>query len=794
MRQQDLEQEMLDRGRERYHSKVSRATELNIESTHPAGQRLLQNSIVLLADHFKDWIHHAQHSAGKKHRALHHIELIPVKVLAALTARATLDAISGGRKMTGTAAHIGNLVEDEYKYRTLKEEYSTLWAQMNRVLDRFKSTQNKAKFIDKTLRFHDIVLPKWNTEERIRVGIVCLELMRQATGLIDIVARKNQFGKAEQWVDPTEDLITWFKGAHAYMEGLDPVFLPMIERPLAWANVFIGGYSTDITRRRPLIKTTDKTHLDTVALADMPKVYRAVNAVQSTPYKVNHFVLDVMKHCWEKGVAVDGLVSSEDEPLPAKPADIKTNKESRKEWRRRAAKQHFDNERQRSQRLHALRVLSLADKFKDQDVYYPLTLDFRGRAYPQPYFLQPQGPSYARSLLSFSNSMEMTETGAKWLMIHLANSYGHDKLSYDQRIAWTERNKEILLSVGRDPLTYMDWTEADEPWFFLAACGEFAQMHDNPKFRTTLPIGIDATNQGLQLYALALRDPASAAATNCLPCEHPNDLYRQVAENTLKIIENSSHEYASGWQKFGLDRKSVKRQTMTQPYGSKLFSCKNYTAEWFYAELKKGKENPFGDETYKPCNWLGEKIWEAIGMSVHAARQGMEWLQDVAAICIDNDIVPQWTTPLGLPVRMHYEKQSHLNIKTTVFGVIRQTRIRKDNGEPSKRKSVNSMAPNWVHSLDGMGGLLGEAINIAADNGVNDYLMVHDNYEVHAPNVPIMAAAARQATVNLFSGNVLEDTYNELKYLVPSGVDLPEPPPQGDLDISLVKQAHYYFS
>ena len=794
MKQSDLDKEMIDRGTDRYRLKVHRATELNIESTHPAGQRLLQNSIVELTQHFKDWIHHARTSSGQRHRAVEQIEQVPADVAAALTARATLDAISQGRKLNTTAATIGGLIEDEVKYRTLKEEYSCLWAQMNRVLDRYKSAQNKAKFIDKTLRFHEIVLPRWNNDERIRVGIVCLELMRQATGLIEIVPRKDSKGKALQWVEPTQDLLEWFKGAHSYMELLDPVFMPMVERPMPWTNVFVGGYNSEMIRRRPMIKTVDKTHLDTAQNANMPKVYRALNQVQSTPYMINPMVLNVMEHYWEKGLEVGGLVSSEDEPIPSKPTDIATNTESRREWRRRAARQHFDNERKRSRRLHALRVLGLAKKFIGYKFHSPMGLDFRGRGYYAPHFLNQQGPDYVKALFLFGNSIPMTDVGAQWLSIHLANCWGHDKLSYDQRIAWVDRNTKIIEDIGRDPIKYNEWTEADDPWLFLAAANEFHLMRTTKNFRTSLPVGIDATNQGLQIYALALRDEDSAQATNCIPCELPNDIYQQVCDTVIRMIENDRHEYAAGWMKFGLTRKTTKRSTMTLPYGSTFFACKKYTAEWFYETLKKGTENPFGDETYKPCNWLAEKIWSAISEVVHAARLGMDWLQEVAGICIDNQVVPQWTTPLGFPVRMHYEKQEHLRIKTSVFGVIRQTKVRRDSGDPSRRKSVNAMAPNWVHSLDGFGGLLGETINLSMDAGVNDYMVIHDDYETHAPNMPTIAAAARQATVNLFSGNLLADTRKEIQYLLPSGVELPEPPPQGTLDVSQVKQAHYYFS
>ena len=79
-----------------------------------------------------------------------------------------------------------------------------------------------------------------------------------------------------------------------------------------------------------------------------------------------------------------------------------------------------------------------------------------------------------------------------------------------------------------------------------AACVEYAEMMKGGQFHTSLPIGIDATNQGLQIYALALRDHTSAQATNCLPCELPNDIYQQVCDTVLDMIATDTHEYAKG--------------------------------------------------------------------------------------------------------------------------------------------------------------------------------------------------------------------------------------------------------
>ena len=89
---------------------------------------------------------------------------------------------------------------------------------------------------------------------------------------------------------------------------------------------------------------------------------------------------------------------------------------------------------------------------------------------------------------------------------------------------------------------------------------------------------------------------------------------------------------------------------------------------------------------------------------------------------------------------------------------------------------------------------MGETTNRALDRGVEDFLMVHDEYSVHAPCVPVVGEEVRNATVDLFSGNILKDLHTQINTLLPSGVQLDEPPPQGNLDISLINKAQYYFS
>ena len=782
-------------GKARYDRKVRRAKETSLESTTSVGQYLLAESMEKLTEALESWIAAARVAPGRRHRALENLQMLPAKVTAGLCARAVLDCISSERKIASTAILIGRIIEDEIKFRTLKEEEPALWNQIHRNLDRYKSQKTKSKFINKTAKYHKIVLPQWDRREAASVGLTLIELLKQSTGIIEIITRRDPNGKSFTILRPTDELLLWMKETHEHNSCLFPVWLPMVETPVDWSNPYIGGYQSTNIRRRPLVKTLDPSYLEELALVDMPEVYSAVNHLQRTEYVISKPSVALLKSCWDKGHPVDGVPSMENLPIPPKPHDIGTNKEARRSWRRMAARTHFENERLKSKRLQVMKVLHLSDKFSEDILRYVINLDFRARAYPVPYFLQPQGPSWVKSLLRFKNGKLLSDLGVKRLYINAANHWGMDKLSNKARIEWSEGNMDLIRAVGTDPTSNMEWADADDPWLFSAACAEIAQMHEEGKsFRSTLPCSMDATTQGLQIYAMLLRDPTAAAATNVLARPSPNDVYQTVADIARKKLYEDANEYSSKWLSFGITRKTTKRQTMTLCYGSTFFSCRSYTTEWFYDELASGKDNPFGEETYKPCAYLAKIIWEAIGEVVASARVGMDWLRECAVLFLENDVTPRWTTPLGFPVKMWYENTSRSTVKTLVSGVLRQHRLRVPNGAVNKRKTVNALPANLVHSLDGIGGILGATINKAAQYGVNSFMTVHDNMSVLAEDWVSVGQAVRESTVDIFSENVLENIADQFDALLPPGVELPPLPRMGDLNIEDVMSSPYYWN
>jgi DNA-directed RNA polymerase len=57
-----------------------------------------------------------------------------------------------------------------------------------------------------------------------------------------------------------------------------------------------------------------------------------------------------------------------------------------------------------------------------------------------------------------------------------------------------------------------------------------------------------------------------------------------------------------------------------------------------------------------------------------------------------------------------------------------------------------------------------------------------------------MAASIREAAIEIFSDDPLERFRQGQQAMLPQGIDLPEPPQRGDLDINVLRDAPYFFS
>lgn len=797
MRQADLEKEMVELGKQRYWSKVQRGRDKATETYSPAAKRLLGESIEKLNEEIKRWMKASESGPGRKHRVLPYFDLIPTSVMAALTARTVLDGISQQRTLTSIAMRLGQYLEDDHRARKLKDEHPNLYKDLFERTKNNSSYDSKRRLWYKTAKANDIFLPRWNGKDRCAVGLVLIEMMRTATGLIEIETVTNIFSRSVTLVRATESLLHWLKQAHAFHEILTPVYMPMVVDPLDWKNMWQGGYLSDEVRRRPLIKTYDKSYLEELDNTSMPEFYSAINSLQRTKWEINDDVLQCMLYCYENNSGVGNLPANCDRDIPERPSDKDWLDETiQRQWRRAAKETHQLNQQDRSKRLHLTKVLYLAQKFNGRTITFPVQGDFRSRIYPIPSYLNPQGPDWARSVLRFSKGDPIeNQNDANYLGVHLANCWGLDKKTIEERLDWVWSNEDLFKAIHQDPLgATSEWSKADEPWGFLGTAmdmGEFLQVGYGHVSK--IPVAQDASNQGHQIYAMLLRDPVGAKYTNVLPSDRPYDLYQQVADLVVEKLKVSDDPRAATWLAFGIDRKTVKRQVMVSVYGGTQQSCKEYTAEWYFELVRDGKKpKVFEDHPFKACIFLSNLIYESIGEAVQSAQAGMDWLRDVAGICMEHEVIPMWSTPTGYLVKQLYEKQASMEVKTSIGQKIRRHRLQFGKGELSPMRHKNAICPNLIHSFDAA--LMMKTVNLAVLNDLTQFSMIHDSYATTAAKSGMLASCLRQATVDMFSEDLMENFAQQITHLLPPGVTLPPIPYVGGLDINAVLDSQYYFA
>ena len=764
-----------------------------------------------------------------------------VEVVAYLTSKIILNSMWAKIPTQAMYKAIGQAIEDEFKMREFKSEnahyYKTIQADLNRRGAKANRKKNITTGVfNKRLDFH---LDRWTVTEKFQTGLVLTHLFVESTGLVEYedVFKKNKHLKI---LIPTQELVNWTENMNEKLELMQPLFLPMVCQPKEWTSILEGGYISPYLKKNKLIKNNNKDYLKKLETAKMPIVYEAINHLQNTQWQVNKRVLDVVKALWEEGRAVAELPDREDEllipyPYPdrAKASEENWSEEEIeiiKKWKRDTYEIHKRNVQKRSVRLLVSQIIRIADQFAAYDtIWFPHQMDFRGRLYPIPVLLQPQGTDLSKGLLHFARGKPVDNESIKWLQIHGANVYGYDKENYENRACWTKSRSSEILSYAENPLLNRGWTEADKPFQFLAFCFEYRDYLSNPEsFRTHIPIQLDGTCNGLQHYSALLRDPVGGSTVNLVNTEKPSDIYAKVAEkleeklNGLReqnIINNDDNindrnssntdsridriggsNLARHWLNLGINRKLTKRPVMVLPYGGTMLSCReyiqeyltdNYSPNFIWKHFEVG-ENPT-DCIFKISVWLSKYLWESIQETLKAATVGMDYLRNIARVITKEKQYIEWLTPAGLLVRQAYASRKKKEIKTELYGSILKTTVNLDLEILDTQRQLNGICPNFIHSLDASCLML--YLIKCKKAGIYSFMTVHDCYGTHAADTEQSAKLLREAFVEIYRQPILENfTEDVLSGIEVKEEDIPEIPEKGSLDIEDVLKSDYFFN
>lgn len=821
-----LEEEMRQLTVSRFHRRMNNATERGEFADTNIGRTIVCHLEKAMADALVAFKEEANTGkAGRKHAAVKMLDDIDTDTAAFLTTKAIVNALrkpssrhGAGITVQRLAFSIAGMCHDEIRLRFFEQNNRALMRKMFKDFDKRDLPRRRRKeLVQRSMSklALDWEQEGWSDQNRLHFGIKMIDLFRIHTGVIEIADLQTGTKNQRKIVLATEEMVNAVQQQMDHFEALFTVYLPTIIKPRPWQqhNLFGGGYHTGNVTPYPLVKGSNRNYLEELENSDITSVLDAVNALQDTAWRVNPAMLEAVRFAFEKHGERVGLPGAELKEIPPKPAGADTDEEISRDFRKACYLVHDENRRNVAKRLAVLQGLSLANRMsKFEEIFFPHYLDSRGRAYPKPAILNPQGPDHIKALLEFADGKPVPDgsEGHAWIMVAAANAFGEDKLSLQGRIDWAEENAEMILSVGENPLDDLRWMDADEPFGFLRIAIELVAIrHAAAKGEvhiSHLPVAVDATCSGIQHFSAMLRDEVGGTAVNLRALAERQDVYQQVADLVCAKLEHDRdhaedlevRQKAAAALQAGVSRKLTKRSTMIVPYNGTFHACMEYTTE-HYSDL--------GLKPWEPMSafipFVAKHIWDAIAETVVASRGAMSWLTKVATAASKSEhaLPMTWMTPAGFPVCQVRWESEQVRVRTFLDGKSSKLAYRKETNNLDVARMRSSVAPNFVHSMDAAHLQLTismcQQMHEEGQAQKMSFAMVHDSFGVHACDMPVFAQVLRRAFHWMYTEHdVLADFLTSNLPIIDDDkqVDLPAVPKAGQLDLDEVLSSDFFFS
>ncbi|KZF23167.1 DNA/RNA polymerase [Xylona heveae TC161] len=757
------------------------------------------------------------------------LRFVSPEKLAAITILAVMQLLSIrgadiGVKLSNVVVYIGHNVQDESIAESIKDYGNKeLWGHMATagreqkvasLLRKKRTFDSLAKLVrekeQKPLGSKDFQDRQWSAAVKARVGAILLSaLLRSAKiqvtrKLPDTRETVSQMQAAftHSYKYDRGKRVGMISGNSDLCEKLrrEPVrtalakHLPMIVEPRPWKSFNDGGflrYPVNAVR----VKHSDPEQIQYAKAAaekgDMDQVFAGLDVLAKTAWKINRDVFNVMLEAWNSGEAIADIapehpnIKTPPEPEPS--ADPKV----RQRWLRDLKQVQNTRSGLHSQRCFQNFQLEVARAYLDETFYFPHNVDFRGRAYPVPPYLNHMGADNCRGLLMFAKGKQLGATGLAWLKVHLANVYGFDKASIKERQEFAMQHLSDIYDSATNPLNGKRWwLGAEDPWQCLAACCELKKALDSSdptRYVSSLAIHQDGTCNGLQHYAALGGDEWGARQVNLEPGDRPADIYTAVAELVKEEVSRDAAKKVPVAMLLNgkITRKVVKQTVMTNVYGVTFAGARSQVRRQLEAILPHFPDTDEMNHGISSC-YVARLIFKALSSMFKGAHDIQYWLGECANR-ISQALTPEqieiieaskagsksalpksnqphfrssvvWTTPLKMPVVQPYRTSKAQIVSTNLQRV---SIIQPTTSDPvSKRKQLQGFPPNFIHSLDATHMLLSA---LKCDERGLSFAAVHDSFWTHAADVDTMNSILRDAFIRMHSEDIIGRLAAEFK-------------------------------
>ena len=436
----------------------------------------------------------------------------------------------------------------------------------------------------------------------------------------------------------------------------------------------------------------------------------------------------------------------------------------------------------------------------------------------------------------FSKGKLMTEAGLRRLKIHIACAYNEtfskdelptwlttdyksfleeeqlddisvDKLTLEDREAWTDNNIDMLLKIAKDEEIC---SVAEKPITLLACVLElYNALNSDEKYYTYLPVPVDGSNNGWQHLCAMSKDKEAGELVGVVPQEIQKDFYVQCAKNLISRLPEWFNERQMPMKHI---RKGIaKRGSMTRAYSAGALKI----AENMYLDCHVEGYLEKYNITEEDCQLLAKHLVKSIDIVCAGPLQTMKFLQKIAEAEIASDYAKEtkqksirWTTPSGFPVIYEAFIDNEFKEKAIISCSERKIKptIRKEDGteevtdtiriqhvgkeptdKPKIRSFMSGISPNFVHSMD--------AAHMASVimSWNNDFGAVHDSFSVHACDVDDLLKLIKDNFIRMYHHGNFFEVIERMIVTNPDNFNYAQPK-LGALDIREVKDSDYFFA
>ena len=579
---------------------------------------------------------------------------------------------------------------------------------------------------------------------------------------------------------------------------------------------------------RTIVKKMPKSLTSQYTYAKMPKVYAALNAYGSTEFRVNEELLPVLLQMdKDKHLFIPRTIDSEKvsgalyslmkfrrvsefvgeqakkwylanvsqqlmkKGLTTVQIDGRSKKYSKRKasgWFKEKTSEPLDLVRASSKRYEFDKVAFMAQRMCDKTFHYDFQLDSRGRMYPVVNYFEPTGSDLAKSLLIFKSGVPVSDNVLYNLAIHTANCMGEDKLAMEDRVLFVWVHMEEILEAAED-FQNSRWlnqfkSEKKTKFQLMAALLEWRKYHEQGEdYVCHLPIGLDATNSGLQVLSAVTRDVTGAQETNIInhPDQEIGDAYMVIANSVLdggfayKSYEDLDKKF---W------RKLCKRPTMSYYYDA----GKECIQEQTYDDRRDHGIDILSKMTFDDASYVGTAIYDGVESAFPRQTQAKEALKLGIEEALRNNggkSLVTWKTASGFTAFQDYSRIETGRVNCSFAGKLVQLSFQLFIDKPMKSDHAKGISANFVHSQDAA--LLTLTISNLAEKGIESFMMIHDQFSVNAEETPLLLQTFKETFIEIFEEDQLGNTLktfglqnNPVKY--------------GSLDIQDVMEAKYIIS